>query len=308
MSVEKWAELDLGQKQPEIEIEVETSATPEVETKVETPEAEGIKNPKINERIKKLVNQRREKEVEVARLQAELEAERASKAQVAKDQVKTYGSNVDLFSKNLEQNLDLLKKSYKDAYEKGDSDALADVNDKIIAARTQLEQLKSHRQQVAQTERQLDAAPPPEKTARQEAPKNEAMDDWIADNDWFTKDARQRRRAIMHNDDLVDEGFDPSSQEFYAELDKRLQSEKSPAKAPAKEETVEEVDLTPIAKGSPTGASSRGAPTSGNKVRLSQQDVAYAKKMGIPLQEYAREMQKIAKAQKAGSQYMDIFE
>ena len=104
--------------------------------------------------------------------------------------------------------------------------------------------------------------------------------DWAARNEWFGQDEAKTFAAFgIHKKLVEDEGFDPTSDEYYTELDRRISDTfggeaKSASKRPA--QTVAGVSRSTSGR------------SSGKKVRLTPSQVAIAKKLGVPLEEYAK--------------------
>ena len=112
-------------------------------------------------------------------------------------------------------------------------------------------------------------------------PKAEA---WSEKNSWFGKDTAMTYTAFDLHQKLTDEGFDPSSDEYYAEIDKRIRLE-FPHKFANNNDTAE------TTKPVQTVASAKRSTRSGRKtVRLTPSQVAIAKKLGVPLEEYAKQL------------------
>jgi hypothetical protein len=115
--------------------------------------------------------------------------------------------------------------------------------------------------------------------AQQPAKPDPKAERWALKNAWFGQDEAMTYAAFgIHKKLVEDEGFDPKSDEYYNELDKRISSKfgntgKSTTKRNA--QTV-------------AGASRNTSGRSGNKVRLTPSQVAIAKKLGVPLEEYAK--------------------
>ena len=109
-------------------------------------------------------------------------------------------------------------------------------------------------------------------------------EDWASKNAWFGQDSAMTYTAFdLHKKLTEEEGFDPSSDEYYAEIDKRIRLE-FPHKFDKKE-------FTETAKPVQTVASARRSTKSGRKtVRLTPSQVAIAKKLGVPLEEYAKQL------------------
>jgi GH15 family glucan-1,4-alpha-glucosidase len=150
--------------------------------------------------------------------------------------------------------------------------ALAIENDRAEQAKLQQEQLSKQRQQQPQQQPQQTQQP-----ARKPSPKAES---WAQKNEWFGQDEAMTYAAFgIHKKLIEEEGFDPNSDEYYTELDRRVQTEfphkfNGGSKRPA--QTVASVSRTT------TGRSSS------KKVRLTPSQVAIAKKLGVPLEEYAK--------------------
>ncbi len=140
--------------------------------------------------------------------------------------------------------------------------------------------LAQERQQQ-QTEQQV-AAPQQQQAAPQQQIKrpDPKAQDWAARNEWFGQDEAKTFAAFgIHKKLVEDEGFDPTSDEYYTELDRRISDTfggeaKSASKRPA--QTVAGVSRTNSGR------------SSGKKVRLTPSQVAIAKKLGVPLEEYAK--------------------
>ena len=113
-------------------------------------------------------------------------------------------------------------------------------------------------------------------------------EDWALRNPWFGNDSAMTYTAFdLHKKLVEEEGFDPKSDEYYAEVDKRIRLE-----FPHKFDKVEDT-TTERAKPAQTVASAkRSASTSkGRKtVKLTPSQVAIAKRLGVPLEEYARQL------------------
>jgi len=136
----------------------------------------------------------------------------------------------------------------------------------------------------------------PTQEAKQPAKLHKLAREWISDNsEWYNKDRITTQAAHIINEDLLQEGFDPESEEFYTEISKRLKKE-MPHKFGQQEEPTNKPAQV-VAGKSRTSASSKG------KIRLSQEDVRLAKKMGVPLDVYAKEK---AKVEKAGNDYTTV--
>ena len=146
---------------------------------------------------------------------------------------------------------------------------------------------------VAQEEykKQKEAQPKPEvnlnrQTASQGSPDPKA-EQWAAKNTWFGQDTAMTYTAFdLHKKLTEQEGFDPSSDEYYSEIDKRIRLE-FPHKFANNDSSGENTRPAPVQ----TVASAKRSTKSGRKtVRLTPSQVAIAKKLGVPLEEYAKQL------------------
>ena len=105
--------------------------------------------------------------------------------------------------------------------------------------------------------------------------------DWAEDNKWFGKDRAMTMTSFAIHQDLVEEGFDPTADEYYTEIDKRIRNEfphKFDEDSGTKTRSVQTV-----------ASAKRSARTGRSKsVKLTPSQVAIAKKLGVPLEEYAK--------------------
>jgi len=112
-------------------------------------------------------------------------------------------------------------------------------------------------------------------------------EDWASRNNWFGKDTAMTYTAFdLHKKLTEEEGYDPQSDEYYSEIDKRIRLE-FPHKFGTTDSTKGEVSTKPVQ----TVASAKRSTNTGRKtVRLTPSQVAIAKKLGVPLEEYAKQL------------------
>ena len=205
-----------------------------------------------------------------------------------KNYIDEYGNRVMAEQQQAQEEL-------KKAMEMGDADA-------SVAAQTKISQLAvaadRHQQAKAQRERQQAAVPaptpapnvaqpPPQQMAPQTAsqepdPKAEA---WAENNAWFGDDYTMTFAAFgLHKKMVEEEGFDPKSDDYYDELDSRMREE-----FPHKFNEGESTTTAPRRNAQTVASVSRSSSSGrGKKVRLSPSQVTIAKRLGVPLEEYAR--------------------
>jgi len=213
----------------------------------------------------------------------------ARNVQTEAEQLKQRMNNLDSsyvseFSTRVTAQMDQAENELSRAMELGDTKAAVEAQRKITALAIQAdraEQAKSeqarHAQQAQQyAEYQKQHVQQPAQPKRPD-PKAEK---WALKNSWFGDDQAMTYAVFgIHKKLIEQEGFDPQSDEYYTELDRRMADEfphklKSQSKRPAQT----------VASASRTATTGR----SGKKVRLTPSQVAIAKKLGVPLEEYAK--------------------
>ena len=100
--------------------------------------------------------------------------------------------------------------------------------------------------------------------------------DWAEDNKWFGTDKAMTYTAMSFHDELINEGFDASSEEYYTEIDRRIRKE-FPHKFEDQSKPKQKV-----------ASATRTTATGRRTVKLTPSQVAIAKKLGVPLEEYAK--------------------
>ena len=240
----------------------------------------------VKKRIAKLTFEKRE---------AERQREEAIRfAQTIKQEAESKYSKLDKtyiseFEKRVKTNLEAVRTALKNAIESGNIDAqivaqeqLASLN--IDAAR--LGALKAREQNNAvkqDVRRDINITPQQTETPSVD-PKAE---DWASRNSWFGSDSAMTYTAFdLHKKLVNEEGYDPKSDEYYAEIDKRIRLE-----FPHKFGKVEDNSIE-RAKPAQTVASAKRPSQTGRKktVKLTPTQVAIAKRLGVPLEEYAKQL------------------
>ena len=112
-------------------------------------------------------------------------------------------------------------------------------------------------------------------------------EDWASKNSWFGQDTAMTYTAFdLHKKLTEDEGYDPQSNEYYSEIDKRIRLE-FPHKFVNNNNTGEEIRSTPVQQ---VASAKRSTKTGRKTVRLTPSQVSIAKKLGVPLEEYAKQL------------------
>ena len=213
----------------------------------------------------------------------------AENVRLENDNLKTRLDSLDKgyqeeFGERVSSQLNSAKKLLKEAHESGDVDKIVEAQEalsNLSFEKTRLAKAKKETaQQVQQPQPQVQQPQPQPQPAAQPDPKAEA---WATANDWFGKDEIMTYAAFgVHRRLIEDEGFDPKSDQYYAEIDKRLRSE-----FPHKFESKSKSNGGSRKVASAEASASRNR--SGRKtVRLTSSQVAIAKRLNVPLEEYAK--------------------
>jgi hypothetical protein len=192
---------------------------------------------------------------------------------------------VNEYSSRVESEMGTAEQALARAIEIGDTNGVVEAQRNITklaiendrANQAKMQQQRHAQQEQAQRQQQVQQ-PMPQQQPRRPDPKAE---DWAARNEWFGSDEAMTYAAFgVHKKLVENEGFDPQSNEYYSELDKRMKEE-----FPHKLKTGE--SRRPAQTVASVSRSSSGR-SSGKKVRLTPSQVAIAKKLGVPLEEYAK--------------------
>ena len=243
----------------------------------------------VQSRIAKLTRKMREAE---RREKAALEYARAIEEKRKTTETKFSKVNEDYvkqFENRVKDGLDAAQKQLAIAIENSDAAAQIEANKKIAALSIDEARLNALKEQQTTTKevsapKLSDANTLPESTPQSLPTPDPKAEDWASNNSWFGKDRAMTFTAFEIHKDLVErEGFDPQTDEYYAEVDKRIRVE-FPHKFDTKEtqtskptQNVASVKRTAVRQGKQT-------------VRLTSSQVAIAKKLGVPLEEYAKQI------------------
>ena len=265
-------------EEPAVEVEQETSSDDEIAEYSESVQK------RINRLTKKMREaERREEEAIKYAQNVQAESEQIRKRMQNLDQgfMAEHGQRIELEQAQAEAAL-------KRAVELGDPEA-------TVEAQKQLTQISIAANNYAQAQRQSEANQElmPQQQAPQAAPQQQApqqpqrpdpkAEQWAEKNSWFGQDEAMTFAAFgIHKKLVEEEGFDPQGDDYYNELDSRIKrefphkfgEEQSTGRKPAQ-------NVAGVSRSTKTGRS-------GKRVKLSQTQVAIAKKLGVPLEEYAK--------------------
>ena len=317
--VEENKLVDIDTSGPDTEIELEETQTAETET----PEVESSTNE--TEETSTVVEAKEEKKEEPAQDNKEQELEKYSEgvqrriaklthkwreAERQKDEALTYAQAQIRAKQEAEAKISKLEPGFMKSTEDSITSGVQAAQAKLAAAReandltaeaealTAISELgykkaKLEETKVAQEEynQQRKQVPQPEinlnrQQAAQGTPDPKA-ETWAARNAWFGQDTAMTYTAFdLHKKLTEQEGYDPQSDEYYQEIDKRIRLE-FPHKFDTTTSNKGEVPTKPVQ----TVASAKRSTNTGRKtVRLTSSQVAIAKKLGVPLEEYAKQL------------------
>ena len=197
---------------------------------------------------------------------------------------KTDADYIKKFEASIQTGLDAAQKELAAAIDAGDAKAQVEANKRIASLsfeNAKLQQTKDARETAVSKPSEVRA---PEQPRTQAEPSDPTAEAWASKNSWFGQDRAMTYTAFEIHKDLVDkEGFDPKSDEYYAEIDKRIRVDfpHKFAKTDVRQ-TTEPVQTVASVK--------RSVKPGRQTVKLTSSQVAIAKKLGVPLEEYAKQL------------------
>jgi hypothetical protein len=265
---------------PVIEVQEENNETPATENKEEELEEYSVG---VKKRIDKLTKKMREAE---RREQAAIDY--AKKIQQENKNLKSFSTitskeRIASDEERLTSNESLLKASLQQAVENSDVEKQVLAQQELAKLAIEQERLKIRKQKQAQAEAVKEEPeneqPWESQGGQQQRQPDPKAQEWAEKNKWFGNDKPMTYTAMSFHDEIVSEGFDVTSDEYYNEIDKRIRKE-----FPHKFSDGGEVSRPRQKVASAVRTSSTGRRT----VRLTPSQVAIAKKLGVPLEEYAK--------------------
>ena len=306
------ADVELPEEKPEAEVETKEDSSPAPQEAEEPreekaegsdakPEAKQEEKPEqkkeeletyskdVQRRIAKLTKKWREAQRQAEEALAFAKNQKQQKESLQKKYSKVEQAGVKDREQRITSGLQAAAAKLAAAKEAGDLAAEVEANKEIARLgyeEARLNEAKAQYEEMAKAEPKTTEIPKvsPQQTAAPD-PKAEA---WGARNKWFGTDTAMTYTAFDLHKKLVDEeGFDPASDEYYAEIDKRIRLE-FPNKFDNNEDKVQENTTKPTQI---VASAKRSVNKSGRKtVRLTPSQVAIAKKLGVPLEDYAKQL------------------
>jgi len=318
MQQEENKTVDIDTSGPGAEIELENDSketeTPEIETSAEETKTEVVEE-QPEEKVEAKEDKKEPSEDELKQYSEGVQKRIAKltkkwrEAERQKDEALTYAQRIIEDKKRAEEKLSKMEPSFLKTTEEGIKSGLESAKAKLAAAREAgdinaeveaqsliseyaYKQAKFVEAKTAQEEalkrKETEVRTPEVNLNRQQAARgtpDPKAESWAEKNTWFGQDTAMTYTAFdLHKKLTEEEGFDPQSDEYYSEIDKRIRLE-FPHKFANNEQKVE------TAKPVQTVASAKRSTKTGRKtVRLTPSQVAIAKKLGVPLEEYAKQL------------------
>ena len=242
----------------------------------------------VQARIAKLTRKMREAE---RREQAAVEYARSveeKRKQMETSFQKSDLANLERFEKNIDAGLQAAERELAAAIESADAKGQIAANKRIAELSFENARIKQAKQQREQVKTEEPAKPADSGNIQQNQLENTPMPDpkaeaWATKNTWFGTNRAMTNTAIAHHQDLENEGYDTTSDEYYQEIDRRMKVD-FPAKFGNNQAEKTSAPVQTVA------SASRSVKPGRKTVRLTSSQVAIAKKLGVPLEEYAKQL------------------
>ena len=282
---EKDVEVTLDENVESASVDAAKTApdTGQSEQKTEEPDDKELQDvgKRAQDRIKKLTTKYKNEE------RAKQEAERKAKeTALENEKLKERLKNLDQvyiseYGTRLDAQLEQAKKNYRDAHEAGDVDKMFDAQQALSKISIEQERHRIAKNRQEEEVKQLEQQPQPQPQQPQEVPIDPKAQAWAERNDWFGEDEVMTSTAMGIHQKLSNEGFDLLSDEYYDEIDRQLKN-LFPDKFNTERSSVGGARVAPA-----DTSASRKKPGR-RTVRLNDRQVAIAKKLNVPLEEYAK--------------------
>lgn len=296
------SENESGQKDADTlsvgEHDTEQGNNQEVQQDVEEPQSGAQK------RIRQLVRQKKERDEQIQELmsrQAELEERLKAQQQEIKTSLE---KNFESAEAQINSRIELAEDAYRQALESGDTDRIVIAQKNLNKAQGDATTLQVTRNQYQPVKAEEAQQPQQQQQVQQQQPAqyDKLAVEWAGRNPWFGQDNVMTTLALEIDQELKTEGYDPTDEDFYKEIDTRLRSQYPQRFGGEVQQEREQETSTPAQVVG--GASRTSSASSGKKVRLTKEDVRLAEKWGIPLEQYAAEKLKV---DKADGEYTSVY-
>ena len=294
-------------KEEKLEVEKDTEEVIEVDEDapdpdpVETaPELDGVETDGAQKRIRQLVRQRKEREEQIIAQQMQVAALEEKLQQTEQKNAEVFKKNYDVTEHQLKEKTEMARQQYLRGYDDGDKEAMLSAQEAMMDARQNISLVKQGRQDVEKYSAELVKQAEAYNNQQVAQPQQQAFDpkavDWAENNTWFGQDQVATAAALAIDATLKNEGYDPSDDGFYKEVDKRLRLELPNKFGAAPASVTQEQVVGGQSRKSPDSVGKKG----NRKVKLTKSDIDLATKWNIPLERYAKEKAKADKATETG--------
>tara|TARA_R110002050_G_scaffold297252_1_gene458400 strand:- start:452 stop:1432 length:981 start_codon:yes stop_codon:yes gene_type:complete len=313
----KTVDIDTSGPDTEIEIDQQETETPEVETTSndveETSTPVEAKEEKKEEPLTETDNKEKELEQYSEGVQKRISklTKKWREAERQKDEALTYAEKMMVAKKQADDKISKLEPGFMQSTEDSIVSGLESAKAKLTAAReagdinaeveaqTAISELAYKQAKFSETKaqhdeiakkREVEVRTPEINLNRQQAARgtpDPKAEDWASKNSWFGQDTAMTYTAFdLHKKLTEQEGYDPQTNEYYLEIDKRIRLE-FPHKFASISNSGEEIRSIPVQQ---VASAKRSTKTGRKTVRLTPSQVIIAKKLGVPLEEYAKQL------------------
>ena len=237
---------------------------------------------KVQKRIKKLTFQIKEAE---RRERAAVDYAKGlkNKYETAQNQFEETDTNyLKEYNARIDAERDKAKSALKTAFESQDADAILEAQDNLTRLSVEKEKVSMTLADKEAKKKQVESQPAEETPTAQPQISQKAQT-WAEDNEWFGSDRVMTSAAMGIHEDLLQEGIDAESDEYYNQINKRMK-EYFPQKFAQETTEVRQATKEPVQNVASVSRRSGGRKT----VKLTKSQVVIAKKLGVPLEEYAK--------------------
>ena len=236
---------------------------------------------KVQKRIKKLTFQIREAErrekaaVDYAKgLKNKYETAQEKYEEVDTNYLKEYDARIDA-------ERDKAKAALKVAFDSQDPEQITEAQDKLTKLAVEKEKVSMTLAEKESKKKESESKP--QETTQEQPPISQRAQEWASENEWFGSDRVMTSAAMGIHDELMQEGIDAESNEYYNQINKRMK-EYFPQKFAASTEEKPVATKEPVQNVASVSRRAGGR----KSVKLTKSQVVIAKKLGVPLEEYAK--------------------
>jgi len=210
---------------------------------------------------------------------------------------KNQSALIESAKRQVEAELNAAKRAYRDAYEAGETDAIVEAQQQLNSAQIRMDKVASFKSPTVVRETPLQRSPNTVQQQVQEPPtpqitRDEKAEAWREENSWFGSDDEMTAFALGYHNKLVRDGVDPQSDTYYEKINSRMR-EVFPDQL---DDGIDDEPEEPRRKSSNVVAPATRS-TAPKKVRLTQSQIAIANRLGVPLEQYAKQVADLTRKQ-----------